>query len=101
MTWTPVLEFGDRLRLVRHKRHQTVEQIAADCGIPFRTWATWENGSRPRDLVGVVAKIAAATDVSRDWLMWGGEGGDVTGTVTTGELSGQQELPLGPYALAS
>lgn len=70
--WIPADSFGSRLFLTRRAQKMTVEQIAHLCGVAQPTWTTWENGARPRDLVAVVQRIAAATGVDRDWLMWGG-----------------------------
>lgn len=68
----PVDTFGTRLFIMRKEMKLTVEAIAALCGVAHPTWTTWENGAKPRDLVGAVQKIAEATGYDRDWLMWGG-----------------------------
>lgn len=69
--WIPADSFGSRLLRVRKEKGMTVEAIARACGIAHPTWTTWENGARPRDIVGAIEKIAAATGVDRNWLMWG------------------------------
>jgi len=70
--WVPGDTFAMRLRILRHHLGLSVEEIAGRCRVSPATWSTWERGSRPRDLAEVVARVAAVTGVSRDWLMWGG-----------------------------
>ena len=77
--WVPEESFATRLRLLRFElgrlrgltRPVSVEEIAEWCDLHPATWSTWENGSSPRQMHAVVAQIAAATGVDRDWLMWG------------------------------
>jgi transcriptional regulator with XRE-family HTH domain len=70
--WVPADTFALRLRILRHQLGVSVEEIAGRCRVSPATWSNWERGSRPRDLAQVVARVAAETGVSRDWLMWGG-----------------------------
>lgn len=67
----PADTFATRLILLRHELGVTVDEISARCGIASATWSTWEHGTRPRDLVEVVTRIADGTGYDRDWLMWG------------------------------
>lgn len=72
--WIPTNTFALRLRWLRHDLGGiSVEDIAEACGFSASTWSTWERGASPRDKDVVVAKIAAVTNVDRDWLMWGTE----------------------------
>jgi len=71
-TWVPRDTFAARLALLRRELGITAEEAAARCGLNRATWQTWEHGASPRNMSAVVAKIALATGVSRDWLMWGG-----------------------------
>ena len=70
--WIPDDTFGGRLMLLRHQLGLTTEEIAERCDLKTPTWSTWERGAIPRGMNAVVAKIALATGVSRNWLMWGG-----------------------------
>jgi transcriptional regulator with XRE-family HTH domain len=72
--WIPRVpqgSFGERLRLLRYFLDLPQETIAASCGVPAPTWATWERGVRPRRMDEQVDAIATATGVDRNWLMWG------------------------------
>lgn len=70
-SWRPPDAFG--LRLVHLRKHLKLSSvaIAALCDLKPSTWASWETGARPQDLIGVVNKIVAATGVDRDWLLFG------------------------------
>lgn len=70
-TRIPADTFGHRLLLLRKEMGLTVEAVSRMCGVAHPTWTTWENGAKPRDLVGAVVKISEATGYDRDWLMWG------------------------------
>lgn len=74
VTWVPAETFGARLLLVRHRLGLTVDEIAELTGLNRATWSTWERGAHPRDLMGVVAAVVAATNVDRDWLTYGTQG---------------------------
>lgn len=76
--WVPAPEpppednFGSRLRRIRRHLDLSTDEIAPMCGIRAVTWRSWEAlGSRPRGMNEVVNRIAAATGVDRNWLMWG------------------------------
>lgn len=87
-TWIPTTDFGARLRLVRYQLHLTVDEIARECDIASATWSTWENGSKPRDILTAVQKIVQATGVDRDWLLWGNAfTGSVSDRYSDGQLS--------------
>jgi transcriptional regulator with XRE-family HTH domain len=70
--WVPANTFGQRLRQLRLALGRlSVEEAAALCGLNDKTWSTWENGRHPQRMHEVVNKIAEATNVDRDWLMYG------------------------------
>ena len=71
--WTPGDTFA--ARLVQVRRHLGLDQrsIAKQCEINAASWATWELGTKPRDMDEVVRKIAAATGCDPIWLMFGGD----------------------------
>lgn len=70
--WVPVYEFADRLVVLRHKSGRLSQEAAATtCGINPKTWATWELGSKPRDMASVVEQIHRGLGANREWLMWG------------------------------
>ena len=70
-TWVPTDTFANRLVLIRRELGMTVKAAAEATGIHYATWSTWENGSKPADIVHVVTNISEALNVDRDWLMWG------------------------------
>ena len=70
--WRPEDEFGLRLRMMRACLGLSVEEIAARCEVKMATWSSWERGTAPRGMNRIVERIAAATGVDREWLMWGG-----------------------------
>lgn len=69
--WVPELTFGRRLLLLRTSLGLTQQEIARKCGIHPATWNTWEHGSSPREQGEVAKKIADATGVAKEWLLWG------------------------------
>lgn len=64
--------FAVRLLLVRHLNGLTISEAATAAGLNDATWSTWEAGRRPRDLLDVCARIAAAHDIDEHWLIFGG-----------------------------
>jgi hypothetical protein len=50
----------------------SIREAAPLCGLNYGSWTGWERGSMPRDLLRVVDKIAAALDIDREWLLFGG-----------------------------
>lgn len=70
--WIPANTFAARLTLVRKELGVNGKAFAELCGYDAGTLNNWEHGRVPRDKAEVVAAIAAATGVNRDWLMWGG-----------------------------
>lgn len=61
-----------RLLVVRKTLGMSAATIAKTVGVRQATWSSWETGAtRPYGLDEVVTKIAAATGVDRNWLMWG------------------------------
>lgn len=65
--------FALRLISLRHELDLSQEQVADLCGVKRPTWATWENGSIPRNMAEQAQKIARATGYDRDWLLYGHE----------------------------
>jgi transcriptional regulator with XRE-family HTH domain len=74
-TWIPESTFGSRLRHLRGAMNggtgMSGVEFAELVGISNSQISAWEHGSRPRDFSKVVAKIAAATNVDREWLAFG------------------------------
>jgi transcriptional regulator with XRE-family HTH domain len=71
-SWVPTDTFAGRLILVRKELGLGQEEAAQRCDLKPSTWATWELGRSPRNLVQVVRTIHERLGVDRDWLMWGG-----------------------------
>lgn len=71
--WQPDDTFASRLILVRRQLGLDQRDIAKRCGLSSPTWASWELGTKPRDMDDVVRKIAAATGCDVVWLMFGTE----------------------------
>lgn len=69
--WVPPDTFAHRLVALRRELGMKVEEISRECDINAKTWSTWENGRLPHAMHEAVAKIAAGTGVSAEWLMWG------------------------------
>ena len=71
--WVPQGEtFGDRLYKLRKSTGMNKAEFAIHCGLIPNSYGDWESDIRfPRRLDEVIGKIVDATDVSRDWLMWG------------------------------
>jgi len=70
--WTPdTTSFAARLWSVRRHLGLTQDALALMCGLRSQEISRWEAGTMPRNLAEVVDKIATATGVDRDWLMWG------------------------------
>ena len=69
--WVPSDTFATRLLLVRRELGLNVKDAAAQCGLHYATWSTWENGRKPADMAGVVDAISSSLGVDRAWLMWG------------------------------
>jgi len=69
--WRPVPTLADRLVLLRRHLGRTVAEMADLCDVAHATWSTWERGVEPSRLLEVVEKIARATKVSRQWLVFG------------------------------
>lgn len=62
-----------RLLLARHFAGQLSQREAAErCGLNYGSWANWEAGRRPRDVLDVVAQVSVGLGVDHDWLLWGG-----------------------------
>lgn len=62
-----------RLAIARmHAGHLTIREAADRCGLNYASWSNWEQGSRPRDLLGVTHAISEGLDIDHDWLLFGG-----------------------------
>lgn len=68
----PADTFAVRLVLARHLNAMTISEAARQSGLNDATWSTWEAGRRPRDILDVCARIAAALDIDEHWLLFGG-----------------------------
>lgn len=70
--WVPPETFGSRLKRLRRALGWDQKQAAEACGLNEKTWGSWEAaGGSPRNMAEVVDKIHRATNVDREWLMWG------------------------------
>lgn len=71
--WVPEDSFALRLVIVRRQSGDLSQVEAAErCGLKPSTWATWENGARPRGMDKVVESIHRGLGTNKVWLMWGG-----------------------------
>jgi transcriptional regulator with XRE-family HTH domain len=62
-----------RLAIARmHAGHLTIREAAERCGLNYASWSNWEQGSRPRDLLGVAHAVSEGLDVDHDWILFGG-----------------------------
>jgi hypothetical protein len=62
-----------RLAIARmHAGHLTIREAADKCGLNYGSWSNWEQGARPRDLLGVVHAVSEGLDVDHDWILFGG-----------------------------
>ena len=68
----PADTFAARLVLARHLNGLNLKQAAELTGINDGTWATWEAGRRPRDILDICRRIANALEIDHDWLLFGG-----------------------------
>jgi transcriptional regulator with XRE-family HTH domain len=69
----PEDNFQARLVLTRmHAGDLTIRDAAARCGLNYGSWANWERGMKPRDLIEVAEAISEGLWVDRDWLLFGG-----------------------------
>lgn len=50
----------------------SIEEAAAATGVTKSSWANWEAGRRPHQLVEVCEAISVALDVEFNWLLLGG-----------------------------
>lgn len=69
--WVPGDSFGGRLAAIRQEMGWNNSEAAKACGLDRQSWQNWEDGSRPRNLEVVAAKIAAATGCNLVWLLTG------------------------------
>lgn len=69
----PADTFAARLMLARmHAGHLSIREAAERTGLNYASWANWEQGMRPRDLLAIVAKVSDGLEVDHDWLLFGG-----------------------------
>lgn len=72
VNWVPdASTFGARLALVRWKMRWNVREAERECNVSQNTWAGWEAGKKPRNILEVASSIVWATKVDRDWLLFG------------------------------
>jgi DNA-binding XRE family transcriptional regulator len=58
--WRPTVTFADRLRMLRKQVSEeglSQKEMAELVGVAAGSWATWETGSAPRQLIPVVKQI--------------------------------------------
>ena len=67
--WTPRNDFAERLAIVRIRRGWNVKEAALACGLSPSTWAAWEAGRKPPDMLDVAHKIADHSGCSLMWLL--------------------------------
>lgn len=70
--WRPQDTLATRLLVMRHQLRLSQREAALRAGLTFGEWQSMENGAAARGIDQKVVRIAAAFDVDRDWLMWGG-----------------------------
>lgn len=72
--WVPTFSFGDRLRLVRRKKHRDQEQMAQLLGVKKVTYASWEAGRTPSlEEVQQIARRLATLDRVPQWWTLGAD----------------------------
>ncbi len=70
--WRPSDSLANRLRLVRGELGLSQREAADRAGITARVWQNAEDGRTIRSERAVLAAIALAFGVDREWLLWGG-----------------------------
>lgn len=70
--WKPVDSLANRILLVRNTTGMSQREFALRAGVTFGVIQGIEKGRSPRGETDVIKRVAAAFDVDRDWLMWGG-----------------------------
>ena len=70
--WRPVDSLANRLTLVRSELGISQREAAQRAGITARVWQNAEDGRTIRSERAVLAAIALAFNLDRDWLTWGG-----------------------------
>lgn len=69
----PADTFAARLVLARqYAGNIPIREAAEQCGLNYGSWAAWERGAMPRNLLDAVDKIHHGLDVDREWLLFGG-----------------------------
>ncbi len=69
--WVPTNTFGMRVHQLRHACGLSAAELGEITGNAETTVLNWEKGSAPKNQAEIVDKIARATGVDRNWLMWG------------------------------
>lgn len=70
--WVPALTFAAKLAIVRNEMGWNIKEAARACGIKPQSWRGWEIERRvPHDQLAVAKKIADATGVDLQWLLFG------------------------------
>lgn len=93
----PADTLSNRIVLARRMAGLTIEEAAEVTGLSKSSWANWENGMRPQRETDVIQVIAAALDIDRNWLMFGGPLTPARGK-PTGRAGRQAERPGAPAA---
>lgn len=70
--WRPSDTLANRLRLVRGELGLSQREAADRAGITARVWQNAEDGRTIRSERAVLAAIALAFNLDREWLAWGG-----------------------------
>jgi hypothetical protein len=81
--WRPADSLAARLVVMRHELKISQREAALRSGLSFGEWQSMENGAQARAIDRKVAAIAAAFNLDRDWLMWGGALSDPSGAAPT------------------
>ena len=63
-------DIGTRIRVQRRERHLTQDTLAHQVGVSRSAIAQWETG-RTGQITGNLSRIAAALDVSVEYLLYG------------------------------
>lgn len=77
--WVPAIGFGDRLRVIRRKKHRSQTEMADLLGVKKVTYASWEAGTATpshEDVVAIARRIQLLDRVPVAWTLGAYEEGD-------------------------